>query len=57
MRAFCLVKSLIFKTPKISKMPVKGLYGNQEFNASFWPMIFMALQFTFNAIVSFRSEF
>ena len=54
MRKFCLVKSLIFKTEKIRKMPVKGLYGNRGFHVLFRSMIYFALKFKFNTIV--RSE-
>ena len=53
MRKFCLVKSLIFKT--VCKGPVRGLYGNREFNLSLWSMIYLALKSRFNAIVSFRN--
>ena len=30
----------------IRKMPVMGLYGNQEFHIPFWSMIYVALKFT-----------
>ena len=32
---FRLVKSLIFKTPKISQMSIKDLYVNPEFHVPF----------------------
>ena len=40
--------------PNIRKMPERGLYGNREFHIPFWSMIYLALTFKFNAIVSFK---
>ena len=45
MGKFCLVTSHISKA-KIRKMPVKGLYGNQNFHVPFRFMIYVALKFT-----------
>ena len=50
MRAFCLVKSLIFKTPKISKMSVRGLYGNPKLHVPFWSMIYQAMKFILSVL-------
>ena len=44
MRKFCLVKSHIFKTEQLEKMPVKGLYENREFHGPFWSMIYVNLK-------------
>ena len=33
----------------------KILYGNREFHDPFWSMIYVALRFEVNAIVSFRN--
>ena len=46
MRKFCLVKSLIFKTPKINKMSVRGLYGNPKLHVPFRSIIYEAMKFT-----------
>ena len=46
MTKFCLVKSFIFKTPKISKMSVRGSYGNPGLHVQFWSMIYEAIKFT-----------
>ena len=39
-------KSLILKTPKISKMSVAGFYGNPKLHVPFWSMIYDAMKFT-----------
>ena len=40
----------------IKKVSKRGLYGNREFQVPFWSLIYEALEFEFNVIVSFRVE-
>ena len=41
-----LIKSLVSKTPKISKMSVRGLYGTPKLHVPLWSIIYEATKFT-----------
>ena len=40
---------------KIRQMRARGLNGSREFHVPIWSMIFLALKFEFNPVVSFRN--